>query len=135
MRLKPILLCTLVACTSFFGGTWLGKNAANKPENVPILAEAQENKSILSDEKDIAPVSKQESPSPVPTVRPSTFFLVLSDKEISVYEMLPEGDAVFLYATGVEIDQLRQEDYEKLCRGMKVATLEEARALTEDFGS
>ncbi len=134
MRLKPIVLCAVMAGTSFFGGTWIGKNAAKNPEAVPIAAEPK--KTILSGEIVGVPAPTPSiAPKPSPSARPSTYFLVLSDKEICVYELPPEGDAVFVYATGVEIDQLRQEDYENLCRGIKVATLEEAKTLTEDFGS
>lgn len=134
MRGKNILLLTAILGTSFLGGTILGQNAAKKVETEYVTQETgepvwKENKSI----------SNESVESPLPTLtatpKPVSYFLVLSDREICVYELPPSGNATFIYAQDVEVSQLRQEDYERLCRGIKVATSEEARTLTEDFGS
>ncbi|MBQ7037436.1 MAG: hypothetical protein IJN74_08150 [Clostridia bacterium] len=134
MRWKRALVLLALIGIGFTGGTLIGQNAAKKVQESYSLEEQEEyvqgeNVSVLSQN------SVQDTPSPKPTEKPSKYLLVLSDKEICVYELPPEGDAIFIYEAKVEIDQLRQEDYQRLCRGIKVGSLEEARALTEDFGS
>ncbi len=133
MRRKNVLLVAAILSTSFLGGMVFGQNAAKKVQTDYEALNAEEP--VWSEKKIVLTESVEPSPTATPMEKPSTYFLVLSDKEICVYELPPEGDAVFIYARDVEINQLRQEDYERLCRGIKVESLEEARALTEDFGS
>lgn len=134
MRGKNILILLTILGASFSGGAFLGQNAAKKAEAEYVMQKKEEP--VWNEKKNTMP-SYEVVPSetPTPTPKPSTYLLVLSDKEICVYELPPSGDAKFLYAQATEIAQLRQEDYERLCRGIKVKNLEEARALLEDFGS
>lgn len=72
-------------------------------------------------------------PTPTPKEEKSRFLLTLSGEAVCIYELLPGGKTLLLQETGIKLDHLRQEDYENLCKGYTVQSLEEAKALCEDF--
>ena len=129
MRLKTVCVIGTVLSLSFFGGTFLGKLVGSKQKGEEI-----NYKEPLEQIGAFAEIVPSSSPPPAEKVKPS-YLIALSDKELCVYEIGEGGAAKKLLVVPAEISQLRSEDYEKLCKGIKVSDLEEAMALLEDFGS
>jgi len=75
--------------------------------------------------------------SPTPTIKneKKKYLLMLSGESICIYALLENGGTELLQKTEINTGQLRQEDYEKLCRGITVESLEQAKILCEDFGN
>lgn len=135
MRNKKLLKVGILLLFCFVFGTVMGSIYAKKTINSPELTKKNEDESVLSNVSMI-----QSTPVPIITPKPSqkqdsSFFLCVSDDEVHIYEMLSNGNMQLYCKTEVDIEQLRQDDYEKLCRGIVVHSLLEAKALAEDFGS
>lgn len=134
MRNKKLFLFGSLFLFCFIIGTVIGVIYTRK--TAPMQKETiNKEESILSNVSVI-----ESSPIPIITPKPSaetvsSFFVCISGEEISIYEMLADGNMHFLDKTDIQIEQLRQEDYEKLCKGIIVNSLAEAKALAEDFGS
>ncbi len=131
MRFGTAVLCGAVIAASFGGGFLLGTDLGKEPETITMAAPETEN--ILAE----SPPTPLAIPStPAPTEAPKEeYLLTLSGKSICIYALLADGKTELVQKTEVDTGQLRQEDYESLCRGLKVESLEKARALCEDFGS
>ena len=84
-----------------------------------------------------APLPTPSTPPPLPTSEEKevSYLLMLSGNHICIYELLEGGTTALVQKTEVNIEQLRQEDYANLCRGVTVNSLEAARTLCEDFGN
>ncbi len=135
MRWKQILLCSILTAAGFGGGMLFGMEMGREPETVTMAAPGEaEPKTILPR---AVPTASPSAPPPLPTpkVAEKQYLLMLSGSHICIYELLEDGTTAMLQKTEVNIEQLRQEDYENLCRGVTVDSLEEARTLCEDFGN
>lgn len=135
MRNKKVVFAGSLLLFCFVIGTIMGIIYARKTFVAPEVTEIKEEESVISNVSII-----RSTPVPLATPKPSekpelSFFICLSDGEINIYEMMEDGSMHFLDKTDIQIEQLRQEDYEKLCKGIIVNSLAEAKALTEDFGS
>ena len=133
MRLRDIIIGTTLCLVAFGSGIVLGLYSAPQTEPIVMVAEGS------TEEAETTP-SQAPSQASLPKEEPekealTQYLLTLSDDGIHVYEMLANGKTSFLYKTETDVAQLRQEDYQKLCRGIVVSSKEEVMALTEDFGS
>ena len=134
MRLKTIAICSVIFGASFVGGTKIGQYTVEKLKP-PMPAEIAENE---PEEANVSVISQNNTPESSPpkiTEEKKSYLMILSDNEIRVFEVDEGGVAKFVHASPVEAEELREADYERLCRGIKVESLEEAKALAEDFGS
>ncbi len=131
MHRKQIALCVLFTALGFGGGLAVGFLRTDQPQVVTMAAPGQ----------GVAPgVSATQTPqTPQPTAvqkeEEEKYLLMLSGETICIYALLPDGKTELLQKTEVDTGQLRQEDYESLCRGMTIESLEKAKSLCEDFGS
>lgn len=131
MRFRDMIIGTSLCLISFGGGILFGFSIT--PQEEPITLTAQGHVA----EETAKPTIKPQNTTAPPTEKPpeERFLLTVADDGISLYRLLPGGATSFLYKTETEISHLRQEDYEKLCKGIIVNSEKEARTLMEDFGS
>ena len=135
MRNKKIFLVVSLLLFCFVLGTVMGFIYVKKTTVIQENVRTIEEESVLST---VSLIQSTTAPiiTPKPTEKPeSSFFVCISDDEIHIYEMLSGGSMQLHSKSDVDIKQLRQDDYEKLCRGIVVRSLLEAKALAEDFGS
>ncbi len=131
MHWKWTVVCFALCTAAFGGGLIIGNNENREPETVTMAAPGY-----------IAATSTPHACSPTPVPLPSNtlkeetkYLLMLSGESICIYELLENGETELLQKTEINTGQLRQEDYEKLCRGITVESLEKAKILCEDFGN
>lgn len=134
MRWKKFLAWSAFLGIGFVSGTTAGLFVFRRPHEAkaPAREKMVAAAPALSSPTPITPVF---SPSPTPQKPAEKFLLTLSGDSICLYELKSDGSTVLLQQTGIDLQQLRKEDYENLCRGFAVDSLAEAKALCEDFGS
>ncbi len=131
MEWKKLLPIATLLCVGFLLGTAAGFFAFYIPEKRVEMP--KDNLAVVAAGTPQPTPTLPISPLPTPKEEKSRFLLTLSGETICIYELLPGGKTVLLQEKGIQLDHLRQEDYETLCRGYTVQSLEEAKALCEDF--
>ena len=132
MRAKTFFVYLLMCVVAFSAGLVGGYYYMTKEEPQTITAKEEKEVSVLEAATQTPePVSTEE----VPVVSPSDngYLLTLDEGGIKVYRLLSDGRTEFLYKKEADINQLRQEDYTSLCKGITVKSESEARSLLEDF--
>jgi len=134
MRITPIILSGTVVLAAFGGGFFFGREITKEPEKVTMSMPEENIKTVLA--------AEPPKPTPTyaevfPTEKPEEkkYLLMLSGESICIYSLLQDGSTVLMQKKEMDTGQLRQEDYESLCRGITVDNLDEALSLCEDFGN
>lgn len=135
MRMRTAILCFTVAAVAFGGGVWLGTDLGKEPAEVTLAAPEEENPPSVLTAASPAPTLPPRTPAPTPAAEKEEYLLMLSGESICIYALIEDGKTELIQKTEVDTGQLRQEDYENLCRGLTVESLEKARSLCEDFGN
>ncbi len=135
MRLRATVLCLSVAAFSFCGGFWIGTDLGKEPSEVTLAAPQESDVPSVLTAASPAPTLPPETPlSTAPPVKKEEYLLTLSGESICIYALMEDGKTELVQKTEIDTGQLRQEDYESLCRGLTVEGLEKAKSLCEDFG-
>lgn len=129
MKWKNIIAWVSFMVIGFIGGTSAGLMIYNSPIETEY-AEKEVKAAALPTE---TPYLYDIKETPVPIKEKAKFLLTLSGSKVCMYELIPDGTATLLQETEIDLSQLRREDYENLCRGYTVNSLEDAKLLCEDF--
>ncbi len=133
MNWKKILAWASFMCIGFLGGIIIGLSIF---KSAPSLSQETEKEVLAMAVPTPSPSPLLTTPQPTDNTENQTqYLLTLSGSSVCLYELVPGGTTVLLQETGIDLAQLRKEDYENLCRGYTVDSLEEAKILCEDFGS
>lgn len=128
---KRIVVYGGIIVLSFSCGMFWGNFLKKNQETVTIAAPEKIEKTNHI-------VSPTFSPKPTEKVasveEKEDYLLMLSGDSISIYALKKDGTTDLIEKKSIDPMQLRQEDYEKLCRGVTVNTLDDAKSLCEDFG-
>lgn len=133
MRFRDLVIGTALCMISFGCGILFGVTIT--PEKEPATLTVQGSVQEKIQEPKVTDVTPKPLATPEAEQKEERFLLTVSDDGISLYQLLSDGKTEFLYKTETEISHLRQEDYEKLCKGIIVHSEAEARTLMEDFAS
>lgn len=130
MKWKKVIGWISFMVIGFVCGTSVGLMIFNSPTESEYIEGDEVEAALLPTEK---PYVYEIKETPVPSKVKTKFLLTLSGSKVCMYELNPDGTTTLLQETEIDLSQLRREDYENLCRGYTVNSLEEAKLLCEDF--
>lgn len=134
MGFKKIFFILVLSCACFGGGFIMGENLRDKPDAVAENPIPETVNTVLAAD---SIEYKTKEPEIMPTEKPekSEYLLMLSGNSICIYSLLNDGTTKLVQSKEIDIEQLRTEDFQNLCRGVTVDSLDKAIALCEDYGN
>ncbi len=133
MRFRNSLLIISAVLVAFGGGMMIGTVIKREPDAVTMAApDVQEE--IIVQKETVIPSATPYIAEVISVPDKKEYLLMLSGESVCIYALREDGLTDLIQKTTVDTMQLRQEDYESLCKGITVDSLEEAKSLCEDFG-
>lgn len=134
MRFKNWIIIFAISGVCFSGGFIMGNYLGDKPATVAEIPKPETVDTVLAADSF---EYKTQEPETMPTEKPEKheYLLMLSGDSICIYSLLNDGTTILMQSKEIDIEQLRAEDFQNLCRGVTVDSIDKAIALCEDYGN